>query len=155
MEPTQEGDLIAEAKTPPVAGDYTGVATRELKAIFDARQDVDIDIFADRIGMDQRDLKKVVGDEPKSVWIGLRNADRILLGLGLTMGDVTLNGVFDEVSKTLLPLHVIPAGNHTAAKRFAADEFYCKAGVENTATPQQIAARAEGLRALRAQVLAG
>ena len=42
-----------------MATDYTGVSTRELGEIFDAHLDVDIDIFADRIGMDVRELKRI------------------------------------------------------------------------------------------------
>lgn len=122
-----------------VAKDYTGVSTRELGEIFDAHLDVDAEIFADRIGMDLRELKRIVVTQSYQ-WVGLDKADRICLGLGLTIGALTECG----------DLTVVPAWGEQAAKKMAQDEFWV---ADETPTAKQLAKRTKELAKLRGFVL--
>lgn len=79
--------------------DYTGVPTSELAKIFWENLDVDLHIFADRIGMDERDLKKVVRYQTY-VTTSLLVAERILTGLELdhllSNGGITIVAMRDS-----------------------------------------------------------
>lgn len=94
--------------------DYSGVPTSHLAAIYMAHVDVDHATFAERIGMPERQLKSIVHHQ-EYAWVGLANADRIIMGLGLPSSVIGS----DE-------LPIVPGGSNLdfAAGRMARDEMY-------------------------------
>lgn len=61
--------------------DYSGFSTAEFSVVFWKYLDCDLEIFADRIKMHERDLKKIV-EEPSYAFVGLGQVDVIVEALG-------------------------------------------------------------------------
>lgn len=94
--------------------DYSGFATAEVAAVYDRYIDTDLVTFASRIGMDERDLKKIVQTQ-NYTFTGLRVADEIVIGLGQNVGHLI------EIGE----LHVVPARDSAnAARRIVEDEYW-------------------------------
>lgn len=118
--------------------DYSGVPTAELARLYDQYIDVsDIEIFAARIGMDERDLKKIVQSQHYP-FTGLRIADKILDGLDLNLSALVERG----------EIHVIPARDSMkAALRIVEDEIWATEEDPDFVRPsdEEIEARAKAL----------
>jgi len=123
-----------------MATDYTGVSTRQLGEVY-ARHSkgTPLDVFADRIGRTSADLKRILVDQNYQ-YVGLDTADKICLGLGLTMGMLTQT---EE-------LVVVPAAFASASRRMAEDEFWA---ADKKPTKLQVERRAKQLVKLRGFVL--
>lgn len=117
--------------------DYSGVPTRELAAVYKRYADCDHRTFAERIGMDERDFKKVVVTQNYS-FTGLGVADEIVNGLGLNLSALIATG----------ELTVVPAReSRNAAKRMVEDEFWAK-GLE-APNAEDVKERVDALLRLR------
>lgn len=106
--------------------DYSGVPTSELAAVYAEYKDTnDFAIFADRIGMDERDLKKVLVTQLYP-FTGLRVADKILMGIGQNLSALVLA---EE-------LHIVPARDSmSTAMKMVEDEISCNT-CERLADPE-------------------
>ena len=120
--------------------DYSGFATREFAEMFNRYLTVPLTTFADQIGMDIRDLKRIVGDSPKHDFVGLKTADRLMMGLGMNITEVVRRG---EVT-------VIPGSSSNDALKMAEDEFWVR---QVEADHRRINERADELRFLRDAVM--
>lgn len=97
--------------------DYSGFSTAEFSKVFWKYLDCDFEIFADRINMHERDLKKLVVN-PSYAFLGLGQADIIINGLGQNINHLINIG----------ELTVVPArDSRNSALKMVRDEI----GVEN------------------------
>ena len=104
------------AETHAPQKDYSGVPTSELAAVYARYADVDFGIFADRIGHDERDLKKVLISQYYP-FTGLRIADEICMGLDRNVTHLIFNG----------ELHIVPARESLAtAMKIVEDYLYAQ-----------------------------
>jgi len=123
----------------------------------------DLRSFAYRIGMDERDLKKVVVSQ-NYAFTGLKVADLICMGLGFSIADLARRGT----------LTIVPGSEHwNSSVRMAQDEYrtalegvldpetiettplalaYKMAGLEPP-EPEEIEDRADALRWLRERLV--
>lgn len=94
--------------------DYSGAPTSELATLWEKYTDTDLVTFAERIGMDDRDLKKIVIYQ-NYAFTGLRAVDMIVTGLGLDLHSLVEDG----------ELHIVPSrATVSTARKIAEDEFW-------------------------------
>jgi len=114
--------------------------------VFNAYRDksVPMSLIAERIGMDVRDLKKIVSlGKYRTTGIGL--ADRILTGIGANLTSLADTG----------ELTVIPSPGPEAPAKMAEDEFWLEGRVQATRPgPAERRRRAEAFAQLRRDTLA-
>lgn len=105
--------------------DYAGVPTAELVALYEQYSDTDLVTFAARIGMDERDLKKIVLTQDYA-FVGWTKTEKILEGLGLNSSVLLNQGL----------LHEVPArDSRKTAQKLAEDEFWRKVEVGDRLSP--------------------
>lgn len=132
------------------------MATSQLAEVYARHVDTDIRSFADRIGMDERDLKKVVLTQ-NYAFTGLKVADEICMGFGYSISDLVRLGEL-----TIVPAHE----RWRSAERMAADEVWLAEVSEwpdedtgemlpmPVPTPEEVEARVQELKKLRATLCA-
>lgn len=95
--------------------DYSGVPTAELADHFRRYQKstgVDFRAFAKNVGMEERELKKILISQ-EYAFTGLRLADRILLGMELNVSQMAEAG----------DIHVVCRDARTCAKQLVLDQW--------------------------------
>jgi len=119
--------------------DYTGVAVWQMAEVFHKYNSTDLETVANRAGMSPRDLRKIV-IEKRSLFTGLKVADRIFLALGQNITALALAGV----------ITIIPAAGSNAPRKMAADWFWA---LDIEPTPIELLDRTHMLTRLRDDIL--
>jgi len=137
-------DLMVPERAARAERDYTCVAGWELAAAFHRYRDRSVPLarIAERLGMDVRDLKKIV-NEVKYRTVGLNLADRVLTAIGQNVTHLDLLG----------EVRVFPT-SLKGAQRMARDEFYARQQFGDPSPgPQERRRRPGQLMDLRNEVL--
>lgn len=119
--------------------DYSGVPSKQLAQLV-RMSGVKVGVLAQRIGMDESDLRKHVINTKPNQWTSLMIADRILLGIGLNITHLELSGEID----------VIPAVGNTAARKMAVDYYWAR---DEIPTREEVTKLAKELEKKRKRLL--